>query len=210
MADTKTESEPTPPAASASLQTHTLLAIVLIVGGALGLLASFQLTMDDIMLLKTPEAALTCNVNSIVQCGKNIDSWQGRLFGFPNPILGLMTYPAPIVVGVALLARARFAAWFWWVFNAGLLFAISFVFWLAFQSIFSIGTLCPWCSLVYLVTIPMFLAVTIRNMRAGIGGRGLRRVGDALAPWVVLLAVVGYLIIFGAAQLRLNVLGTFF
>lgn len=210
MADTKTESDSTPAAASAALKTHTTLAIVLIVGGALGLLASFNLTMDDINLLKNPADALACNVNSIVQCGKNINSWQGSIFGFPNPVLGLMTYPAPIVVGAALLARARFAAWFWWVFNAGLLFAIGFVFWLAFQSIFAIGTLCPWCSLVYFVTIPMFLAVTIRNMRAGIGGRALRRVGDALAPWVVLLAVVGYLIIFGAAQLHLNVLGTFF
>ncbi|KHK98271.1 membrane protein [Microbacterium mangrovi] len=210
MADTTTESESTPPAASAPPGTHTVLAIVLIVGGALGLLAAFQLTMDDINLLKHPEIALTCNVNSIVQCGKNINSWQGSVFGFPNPILGLMTYPAPIVVGAALLARARFAAWFWWTFNAGMLFAIAFVFWLAFESIFDIGTLCPWCSLVYFVTIPMFLGVTVRNLRAGIGGRALKRVGDVLAPWIVLLAVLGYLIIFGAAQLHLNVLGTFF
>ncbi|HWT32482.1 MAG TPA: vitamin K epoxide reductase family protein [Microbacterium sp.] len=184
--------------------------MLLIVCGALGLLAAFALTMDDITLLKTPAAELTCNVNSILNCGKNIGSWQGSVFGFPNPILGLMTYPAPIVVGAALLARARFAAWFWWVFDAGLLFAIAFVFWLAFQSIFSIGTLCPWCSLVYVVTIPMFIAVTLRNLRAGIGGRPLRRVGAVLAPWAALLTLLGYVVIFGTAQLHLNILATLF
>jgi len=186
------------------------LAIVLIVGGLLGLLASFALTMDDINLLKNPDAALTCNLNAVVNCGKNIESWQGSVFGFPNPILGLMMFPAPVVVGFALLARARFAGWFWWIFNAGLLFAISFVYWLAFQSIFDIGTLCPWCSLVYLVTIPMFLAVTVRNLRAGLAGEALKRFGDAIAGWVPLIVIVGYVIIFGAAQLQLNILATLF
>jgi len=189
---------------------HYALAILLIVGGLLGLLASFALTMDDINLLKNPDAALTCNLNGVVNCGKNIESWQGSVFGFPNPILGLMMFPAPVVVGFALLARARFADWFWWVFNAGLLFAISFVYWLAFQSIFDIGTLCPWCSLVYLVTIPMFLAVTVRNLRAGLAGGALKKFGDAIAGWVPLIVIAGYVIIFGAAQLQLNILGTLF
>ncbi|GAA5208545.1 vitamin K epoxide reductase family protein [Microbacterium kyungheense] len=200
----------TSPAERPEARTHYALALVLIVGGLLGLLASFALTMDDINLLKNPETALTCNVNAVVNCGKNIESWQGSVFGFPNPILGLMMFPAPVVVGFALLARARFAGWFWWIFNAGLLFAISFVYWLAFQSIFDIGTLCPWCSLVYLVTIPMFLAVTVRNLRAGLAGRALQKVGDAIAGWVPLIAIAGYVIIFGAAQLHLNILATLF
>jgi len=200
----------TPPAERPEARTHYALAIVLIAGGLLGLLASFALTMDDINLLKNPDSALTCNLNAVVNCGKNIESWQGSIFGFPNPILGLMMFPAPVVVGFALVAGARFAAWFWWVFNAGLLFAISFVYWLAFQSIFDIGTLCPWCSLVYLVTIPMFLAVTVRNLRAGLAGSTLRKVGDAISGWVPLIVIAGYVIIFGAAQLQLNILATLF
>ena len=186
------------------------LPILLIVGGLFGLLASFNLTLDDIALLKNPNAALSCSVNSIVQCGKNIDSWQGSVFGFPNPLLGLMMFPAPVAVGVAMLARARFAAWFRWAFLAGLTFAIGFVFWLAFQSIFDIGTLCPWCSLVYVAVIPMWVYTTLDTFRDGLAGRALQRVGAALMPWAVLITVAGYLLIFGAAQLRLNVLGTLF
>lgn len=204
------DSAPADPAIRDASRAPHALAILLIVGGCLGLLAAFSLTMDDIALLKSANTSLSCNVNAFVQCGKNIQSWQGRVFGFPNPVLGLMTYPAPIVVGAALLARARFAAWFWWLFDAGLLFAIAFVFWLAFQSIFALQTLCPWCALVYVVTIPMFVAVTVRNLRAGLAGRALRRIGDVLGPWVPLLSILGYVIIFGSAQLHLNILATFF
>jgi uncharacterized membrane protein len=195
---------------TASRRVPVAFALVLIIGGALGLLAAFNLTMDDIALLKDPNAALTCSINSTVQCGKNIQSWQGSVFGFPNPILGLMTFPAPIVVGFALLARARFAAWFRWLFAAGLTFAIGFVYWLAFQSIFDIHTLCPWCAVVYVAVIPMWLAVILDNLADGLAGRALQRVGRALKPWVVLLSIVGYLIIFGTAQLRLNILGSLF
>lgn len=186
------------------------LAVLLIVGGALGLLASFSLTIDDIALLKDSSAALSCNINSAVQCGKNIQSWQGSVFGFSNPLLGLMMFPAPIVVGAALLARARFGAWFWWLFDAGMAFGIVFVYWLAFQSIFDLRTLCPWCVLVYVVVIPMWVAVTVRNLAAGLAGASLQRLGQALRSWVPLITIVGYVVIFGAAQLNLNILGTLF
>ena len=67
------------------------------------------------------------------------------MFGFPNPILGLAGWVAPIVVGFAILAGARFARWFWWLFELGMAFAFVFVIWLIGQSIFVLGTLCPWC-----------------------------------------------------------------
>src|SRR4051794_14060317 len=93
------------------------LAIVLIVTGAIGWYAAFSLTLDKIAVLTDPQADLDCNFSLIVQCGKNLESWQGSLLGFPNPILGLGGFVAPIAVGVALLAGATFARWFWIAFN---------------------------------------------------------------------------------------------
>ncbi|MBN9183266.1 MAG: hypothetical protein J0I66_09765, partial [Microbacterium sp.] len=165
---------------SGATRPKYVLAVLLIVGGLLGLLAALNLTLDDIKLLKDPNAALSCSINTYLQCGKNIQSWQGSVFGFPNPLLGLMMFPAPVFVGVSLLAGARFPAWFRWTFNAGLTFGIGFVFWLAFQSIFDIHTLCPWCALVYVAVIPMWVAVTVDNLRDGLAGRALQRVGRAL------------------------------
>lgn len=202
MSDTVTETDARP--------RHLALAILLIVGGALGLLASFSLTQDDFTLLAHPDANLGCTVSAAIQCGKNILSWQGRVFGFPNPLLGLMTFPAPIIVGVAMLGRVRFPNWFWLVFNLGLWFAIGFIGWLSTESIYFIGTVCPWCALVYAVVIPMWLAVTLHNMAVGRYGHALIRAGSALVSWVPLLSLVLYVVIALEAQLRLDVISQLF
>ncbi len=184
------------------------LAIVLIVTGAVGWYAAFALMLDKIAVLLNAETDLDCNISVIVQCGKNLGSWQGAILGFPNPILGLAGFVAPIAVGVALLAGASFARWFWIAFNVGVAGAFGFCLWLAYQSIFNLGTLCPWCMLVWSMTIPMFWMLTLANARAGRFGAGLVGIGERLYGWVPVITFVGYLIIAIVAQLRLDVLAT--
>ncbi len=196
-------------------QTHTrptVLAVWLIVAGVIGWIAAFALTLDRFALLKNPDAILGCNLSVLVQCGKNLESAQGEAFGFPNPILGVTGWMAPIVVGVAILAGARFARWFWWLFELGMLFAIGFVSWLISQSIFELNTLCPWCMVTWAVTIPTFYAVTIHLLRSGIVpvSAGVRRGADRLMGWIPLMTVVSYAIIAIIAQVRLDVLGSLF
>ena len=190
----------------------TALAVWLIIAGAIGWWAAFSLTMERLHLLENPDAILGCDISPLVQCGKNLESWQGSVFGFPNPILGLTGWVAPIVVGVAILAGARFARWFWWLFEAGVALAFVFVIWLIGQSIFVLGTLCPWCMVTWVVTIPTFYAVTLHVLRSGIipAPRGIRNGADRLMSWVPLLAVVSYAIIAIIAQVRLDVLGSIF
>jgi len=187
-----------------------ILAIFLIVTGGLGWWAAFSLTLDKFALLADPDAALNCNFSVLVQCGANLNSWQGEVFGFPNPLIGLGGFVAPIAVGVALLAGAGFAGWFWIAFNVGLAGALAFVIWLIGQSIFVLGTLCPWCMLVWLVTIPLFWVVTLRNAREGVFGSGLSRIGSVLTPWIVPITVVCYLIVALLAQVRLDVVRSLF
>jgi len=182
------------------------LAIVLIVTGAVGWYAALALTLDKLAVLANPEADLDCNFSVIVQCGKNLGSWQGAILGFPNPIIGLGGFVAPIAVGVALLAGAAFARWFWIAFNIGVAGAFAFCLWLAYQSIFNLGTLCPWCMLVWSMVIPMFWTLTLFNAREGRFGSGLVRLGDRLHGWVPVITLAGYLIIAIVAQLRLDLL----
>jgi uncharacterized membrane protein len=186
------------------------LAILLLIGGIGGLCAAFALTLDEFTVLKNAHAALSCNVSAAFQCGTNLESWQGRVFGFPNPLIGLVLFPAPIIVGVALIGRVAFPRWFWALFNLGMLFAIGFVAWLVSESLWVLHTLCPWCSLVYLVVIPMSLAVTFQNLRSGNlnAGKVLKRLGTALYPWVPLISLVCYLIIGVTAQLKIDILST--
>lgn len=181
-------------------------AIVLIVTGLIGWYSSFALTVDKILILENPEADLDCNFSVIVQCGKNLDSWQGAILGFPNPLLGLGGFVAPIAVGVAILAGAQFARWFWVALNAGVIAALAFCIWLMSQSIFNLSTLCPWCMVVWAATILMFWTLTTFNARNGVFGTSFVRLGEALYGWVPVLTFASYVIIAIVAQVRLDLL----
>ncbi len=185
-----------------------LFAAVLVLTGALGLWASFSLTIDKLLVLQDPSADLDCNFSILVQCGANLESWQGSLFGFPNPLIGLMGFVAPVAVGVALLAGARFDGWFWFAFNVGVAGALAFCIWLMSQSIFVLGTLCPWCMLTWATTILMFWTLTLRNLRDGgipVPQR-VRRLARGWYPWVPLITLLSYIAVAIVAQLRLDVI----
>ncbi len=192
--------------AAATPRRPWIFAILLVIAGAAGWWSAFQLTIDKFAVLAHPDIGLNCNFSVLVQCGKNLDSWQGSAFGFPNPIIGLGGFAAVIAVGVSLLAGARFARWYWILFNLGVAGALAFVIWLIGQSIFVLGTLCPWCMVVWAATIPLFWAVTIRNLAEGVYGAAPTRFGRALRPWIIPITVICYLIVAVVAQLQLNVL----
>jgi uncharacterized membrane protein len=181
-------------------------AIFLVIAGAAGWWASFQLMVDDIAVLKDPNAGLNCNVSVLVQCGRNLVSDQGSAFGFPNPILGLGGFAAVIAVGVSLLAGATFARWYWGVFNLGVAGAMAFIGWLIYQTIYVLHTLCPWCMLVYVVMFPLFWLVTLRNAATGVFGARLVRAGRLVLPYAVPIAVVCLLVFAVLAQVRLDAL----
>ena len=189
----------------------TALAVWLVLAGAVGWWAAFSLTMEKFRSLADPDAIASCDFSVLVQCSANLGSWQGSVFGFPNPILGLAGWVAPIVVGLAILAGARFARWFWLLFGLGMLFAFGFVCWLIAQSIFVLGTLCPWCMVTWVVTIPTFYAVTLHLVRDGMlpAPAPVRRTADRLMSWVPLLAILSYAVIAVLAQVRLDVLSEF-
>lgn len=189
-----------------------VMAAWLVLAGIVGWWAAFSLTMERLHLLMDPDATASCDFSILVQCTANLQSWQGSVFGFPNPIIGLAGWVAPIVVGMAMLAGARFARWFWWLFELGMLFAFGFVIWLVVQSIFVLGTLCPWCMVTWVVTIPTFYVVTLHVLRIGAvpAPARVRRAAGTLMGWVPLFAIVSYAIVAVLAQVRLDVLGNLF
>jgi len=191
------------------------LIVILLASGIAGLWAAFALTLDKFAVLQAEidgvTADLDCNISVIVQCGANLQSWQGAVFfGIPNPVWGLMGWVAPLAVAVALLAGARFQRWFWLVFNLGLAGALAFCIWLMSQSIFVIGTLCPWCMLTWSAAILAFWTVSFWNLKQGAFGEWGRRPGAALLSWSPLVAVLCYVIIAIIAQVRLDFVSTLF
>jgi uncharacterized membrane protein len=186
------------------------VALWLIVTGIIGWYAAFALTIEKFEKLENPDAIASCDFSPLVQCSTNLNSWQGSVFGFPNPLIGIAAWIAPIVVGFAILAGARFARWFWTFFWLGYVFAIGFVFWLAFQSIFALNVLCPWCMVTWVMVIPSFFVVTFHAMKQGVFGARAAATGERLMGWTPLMAVLVLAVIAVVAEMRLHVLATLF
>jgi uncharacterized membrane protein len=178
------------------------LALLLVVAGALGLLAAMSLTIDRFRLLTDPSATLGCDLSPFVACGPVMTSRAGALFGFPNPLLGIIGFTLVLATGALLLGRTALPRWYWRGLEVGVLLAAVFITWLQTQSLYVIGALCLWCMLVWAVTIPVVVGVTLHNAAAGHLGAALTRVGRRLRPWAGTVVAIWYLVVLGAVALR--------
>jgi uncharacterized membrane protein len=140
---------------------------ILIVGGILGLIAAFELTVEKVRVLADPTYVPACDLNPVLSCGSVIITPQAEVFGFPNPVLGLTGFAVVITLGVLLAGGVAMPRWVWLGLNAGALLGFGFVQWLVWQSLYSIGSLCPWCMVVWTVTAPIFVWVTSANLLSG-------------------------------------------
>ncbi|MFT4259445.1 vitamin K epoxide reductase family protein [Microbacterium sp.] len=186
-------------------------AVWLIIASVLGWWAAFQLTLEKFAVLEDPDTTLSCDVNVFVQCGTNLESWQGSVFGFPNPIIGLTGWMAPLVVGVAILAGARFPRWFWALYGLGITGAFVFICWLIGQSFFVLHTLCPWCALTYFAVIPTFVATVLQLFHNGTipVSESARDRARNLGVWVPLASVLAFALIILLAQIAgVDVIGS--
>lgn len=144
-----------------------ILPYILLIGGIIGYACAFIIMFDKIRILDNPNYVPSCNLNPIISCGSVMQSKQATAFGFPNPFIGLGAFPVLAVIGGAIFAGAKFKRWFWLGLNAGLVFAVGFVHWLFFESVYRIQALCPWCMIVWTVSIITFWYVTLYNIDQG-------------------------------------------
>jgi len=157
------------------------LAWLLVVGGLLGLWASIELVLSEITVAGDPDAALACDFNPLIGCGSFITTWQAHALGIPNAVVGTVAFTAVMTIGVLFLAGVRASRWFWVALTVGATGAIAAVFWFQYQAFASIRMLCPYCLVVWVVTIPIFVNVLARAAQAG-----HVRVGERLRRFLVL------------------------
>lgn len=164
-------------AKSAPVQASKGFAIFLIIAGITGWVASFLLTLERFHVAANPTAKLSCDVATFISCKSVMLSHQATLFGFPNPIIGLAAYVAPIFVGVAILAGAEFKKWFWQGMFAGHALGFAFVLWLSHEAIFDINALCPYCMIAWSASIPLFWQLFFHGVREGYLAMPVRTIG---------------------------------
>lgn len=130
-----------------------------LIAGAIGLVASMTLTVEKIDLLLNPAYVPTCNINPILSCGSVMVTPQASVLGFPNPLLGLVGFAVVVVTGVLAVAKVSLPQWYWVGLTVGVLAGSAFVHWLIFQSLYRIGALCPYCMVVWVITISLLVVV---------------------------------------------------
>ncbi|NED98193.1 vitamin K epoxide reductase family protein [Phytoactinopolyspora alkaliphila] len=167
---------------------------VLLIGGLIGLIGSGTLAIERVLLAADPDYIPSCSFNPLISCGQVMESWQGKLFGFPNPFIGVAAFPVVMTFGVMLLAKLRPPRWMMLGLWAGTVLGAAFVTWLFTQSVYVIGALCPYCMVVWVAMIPTFVYTTgfVLSERHLPAPAGLRRAvvdNRALISVVWLLAI---------------------
>jgi uncharacterized membrane protein len=173
------------------------LAALLTAGGAVGFVASFVLTAELIRLLEDPSYVPSCSFNPVLSCGSVMQTWQAGVLGFANTLAGIAAFAVVTTIGVVLLSGAVLPRWFWLGLEAGTFAGAVFVHWLIYQSLYEIGALCPYCIVVWIVTVPIFWYVTGHVVQAGhirasarVRGFLVRNGGLVLVLWFLTLTVL--------------------
>jgi uncharacterized membrane protein len=153
------------PSGSASAQSAGVVvarpsAIWVLIAGVLGLAAAVTLTVEKIEILINPDYVPSCSINPVLSCGSVMITPQASVFGFPNSLIGIVAFTVVLVTGVLAAAKVDLPRWYWVGLAIGTLLGTVFVHWLAWQSLYSIGALCPYCMVVWAVTVPLLVVAT--------------------------------------------------
>ncbi|MGV9796997.1 vitamin K epoxide reductase family protein [Mycobacterium sp. NPDC003449] len=142
-----------------------LSAVWVLIAGVVGLTAALTLTYEKFETLINPDYVPSCSINPVLSCGSVMATPQASVFGFPNPMIGIVAFTLVVVTGVLALAGVRLPRWYWAGLAVGTLLGAVFVHWLIFQSLYRIGALCPYCMGVWAVTIPLLVVVSSIALR---------------------------------------------
>ena len=141
-------------------------AIGVLIAGVLGLAAAATLTVEKIEILIDPSYIPSCSLNPVLSCGSVMTTPQASVFGFPNSLIGIISFTVVLVTGVLAVARVSLPRWYWTGLAIGSALGTVFVHWLIFQSLYRIGALCPYCMVVWAVTVPLLVIAASIALRA--------------------------------------------
>lgn len=128
-------------------------AVLLLVGAIMGLVASVGLLQAELNHLRSPAAALECDVNPLIGCGSSLMSKQAHVFAVPNSLLGTILFTAIAVLAVLSLLRARIPMLAWWALALGTIAGMGSVLWFLYLSATLFHALCPFCLVVWSGTL---------------------------------------------------------
>ena len=147
--------------------TSRRLGIWLVVLGTIGLAASAALSIEDFRLALDPSYSPSCSISIFITCSNAMESWQGKLLGFPNPFLGVGAFPVVMTTGVVMIAGFRPPRWYWRAFTFFTTAAAGLIVFLVVSTIARIGKLCPYCMVVWAVMVVLLVQTYVYAVAEG-------------------------------------------
>ncbi len=132
---------------------------LVLIAGAVGLIASVALTVEKIRLLADSAYVPPCNLNPVLSFGSVMATGQASLLGFPNSLIGIAAFTVVGVTGLLAVTKVALPQWYWTGLAIGTLAGGGFVHCLIFDSLYRIGALCPYCMTVWALTVPLLAVV---------------------------------------------------
>jgi uncharacterized membrane protein len=126
---------------------------------------------------------------------------QASILGFPNPLLGIVGFTLVVVTGVLAVAKVRLPQWYWVGLTVGILVGAAFVHWLIFQSLYRIGALCPYCMVVWAVTVTLLVVVSSIALRPVLESRD-STVAQMVFQWRWSIAALWFTVVFLLIMVR--------
>lgn len=123
--------------------------LFVVIGAAVGALASFVQVIERIAYGDDPLKSLSCDVNSIFSCSSVFDGWQSSVFGFSNSIMCLLFFGVMLGVGLTGLFGSQVVKGLRLAMQFFSVFFLFFGAWYLHQSAFVIGALCIFCMFCY-------------------------------------------------------------
>lgn len=157
--------------------------------GAAGVVSGSITVVDKIALLKDPAAGSFCDISSTVGCSPVLLAWQSSVLGPPNALLGLIMFAVLATAGAAVAVGGRLPAGFLAAMLGLAVFFALFLTWYMYEVAYSIGSLCPFCTVCAAAVLTTVVGVN-RLVSAG-GSGGVQRRAAALANgnWDVLIGL---------------------
>lgn len=193
-------STPSKPSVDLKDKRYLGLSLNFIIFSLVALAASFILILERIAIYQNPLHTSSCDISSVLNCGTVMRSEKyAELFGFPNPLIGLIGFALSLMVGAALFFtnsektfrnKPLFMSLAW----LGLFLAFAFISFLWFNTTFVINALCIYCMIVWVCTTVMFSKITAYNFN-------LPRFSSFIMSTLILLLFFGVIAVRFSGQL---------
>lgn len=161
--------------------------------------ASFTLVLERLELYKDAGHKASCDFGGIFSCTGVMQTEQAALFGFPNPLLGIIGFAITGTIGllIALLPKSqRLPKVMTMLLALGVMAAMALVCFFWWTSVINLMLLCPWCMVVWSMVIPIFFHTMAFASQELFGAK------KGFVNWWWMGVLVSYLWVIGSVLVR--------